>query len=188
MLDFDGRPLLEVLLEECRSSRVDRIIVVLGHGREEIQRLVDFRGVDVVVNAEYHRGQTSSVQVALRALPPETEAFLNLPVDHPLVTRREIDALVGAYREQPDPFRIIVPVYHGRPGRPVLFTADFRDVILGLPRRRPVQRLLQRFRDQVDRVPISNPYTKKDMDTPVDYQECLSLYRGMRGAREFDRA
>lgn len=182
LLDFDGQPLLGILLEQCRRSRVDSVLVVVGHRREEILKTVDFTDAQVVTNPEYRMGQTSSVQAALRAMHPETRAFLNLPVDHPLVTSREIDALIEAYRSRPDPFAILVPAFDGCEGRPILFASALRDAILALPPDQPVHSVLQRFRDTVRQVPVGNAYTMKDMDTPEDYRECRRLYR-MRSER-----
>ncbi len=183
LLDFDGRPLLGRLLDECRRSLVDVVVVVLGHRSEEIFDAVDLGDVNVVINHDYMNGQTSSLQAALRRLHPNTRAFLNLPVDHPLVTSRDIDALVEACRGCADPFTIGAPAYQGRLGRPLLFGRGFRDVILELAPGQPVHSVLERFGSRLRRVSVDNPYTMKDMDTPDEYRECLELYRQMRSAK-----
>lgn len=176
LLDFGGMPLLAILLNECRQSRVDSVVVVLGHAKERILEQVDFSGVRVVENPEYESGQTSSFQCALEAIEPETEAFLNLPVDHPLVTRREIDALIEAYRGSQDPSRIFIPTFEGQEGRPVLFEVSLRQEILALAPDQPVNGIIEKFREAVSHVPVANPYVLKDMDTPEDYQECLEIF------------
>jgi molybdenum cofactor cytidylyltransferase len=187
LLEFQGRPLLRVVLDECRRSRVDTVIVVLGHERQRILDALDFTGVQVVTNPEYRLGQTTSVQAALRALQPATRAFLNLPVDHPFVTASDIDTLVDSFRTEASSCAILVPTYHGREGRPILFGDAFREEILRLKPEEPVQSVVQRFRDRVRYVPIQNPYTMQDMDTPDDYRECLSIYQqGRRGEEQLN--
>ena len=176
LLDFGGMPLLSRLLEECRRSAVDEIVVVLGHEREKIQEQVDLSGVSVVVNDQYKKGQTSSFQCALRSLNRETKAFLNLPVDHPLVTRREIDAVVRAYRSRESEAKIFLPEFEGDPGRPVLFDRSLAAEILALEVGQPVRGIIKEHQQEVSRVPVGNPHTMKDMDTPEDYQECLKLW------------
>ncbi|MDA2934858.1 nucleotidyltransferase family protein, partial [Acidobacteria bacterium AH-259-D05] len=173
LLDFGGVPLLSRLLEECRHSVVDRIVVVLGHEKEKILEQVDFSGICVVVNSHYTKGQTSSFQCALQNLDPETEAFLNLPVDHPLVSRREIDQIVEAYRSRKPEAKIFIPEFEGQPGRPVLFDIALAKEILALSPEEPVNGIIERLPENVSFVPIANPYTMKDMDTPEDYRECL---------------
>ncbi len=176
LLDFAGIPLLSRLLDECRQSLVDVVMVVLGHEKESILERVDFSGVQVVENPNYKSGQTSSFQSALEAMDPETEAFLNLPVDHPLVTGKEIDALIQAYRNRPDSSKIFIPTFEGQEGRPVLFEISLRQEILALDPDEPVNGLIEKFRDCVSCVPVANPYVMKDMDTPEDYRECLEIF------------
>ncbi len=181
LLDFGGMPLLTRLLEECRRSAVDEIVVVLGHEKAKIQEQVDLSGVRVVANDQYRKGQTSSFQCALRNLNAGTKAFLNLPVDHPLVTRREIDALVEAYRSRESQAKIFIPEFEGRPGRPVLFDRDLAIEILALDSEDPVHGIIKQYQKDVARVPVENPYIMKDMDTPEDYRECLGLWEESRG-------
>ncbi|MCZ6767952.1 MAG: nucleotidyltransferase family protein [Acidobacteria bacterium] len=176
LLDFGGVPLLSLLLEECRQSRVDTVVVVLGHEKEKILEQVDFSGAQVVVNSDYRKGQTSSFQCALEAMDPATVAFLNLPVDHPLVTRREIDALIKAYRNGKDQSRIFIPTFGDQEGRPVLFDISLRQEILALGPDEPVDGIIRKFRNSLSQVPVDNPFTRKDMDTPEEYRECLEIF------------
>ncbi len=176
LLDFAGMPLLSRLLEECRQSLADAVVVVLGHEKERIREQVDFSGVQVVENPNYKSGQTSSFQSALEAMDPGTEAFLNLPVDHPLVTGKEIDALIQAYRNRQDSSKIFIPTFEGQEGRPVLFEISLRQEILALDPDEPVNGIIEKFRNLLVHVPVDNPYILKDMDTPEDYRECLEIF------------
>ncbi len=176
LLDFAGMPLLSRLLEQCRQSLADAVVVVFGHEKERILEQVDFSGAQVVENPNYKSGQTSSFQSALEAMDPGTEAFLNLPVDHPLVTRKEIDALIQAYRNRQDSSRIFIPTFEGQEGRPVLFEISLRQEILALDPDEPVNGIIEKFRDSISHVPVVNPYILKDMDTWEDYQECLEIF------------
>ena len=180
LLDFDGVPLLALLLAECRRSLVDQVMVVLGYERERITQRIDLSGVTVVVNENYRSGQTGSLQRGVKMLDRQTQAFLNLPVDHPLVTHQEIDAIVKAYRSQPIDAAIVVPVFQGREGRPVLFDRALRDEILALGPDEPVKCILEKHRDTVRHVAVENPFTMTDMDTPEQYRECLRLFRALR--------
>ncbi|MBI3940800.1 MAG: nucleotidyltransferase family protein [Acidobacteria bacterium] len=183
LLDFCGLPLLSVLLEESRRSLVDAILVVLGHARDEILGRVSFTGATVVINKDYRTGQTGSLQCALRALNPGTRAFINLPVDHPLVTHREIDALVRAYRCRSGNQKIFVPVFRNQPGRPILFDLCLRGKILALAPDTPARTVLESRSQWVCPVPVENPHTMKDMDTPEEYRECLSIFHSLQATR-----
>ena len=187
LLDFDGVPLLSLLLQECRRSDVQQIIVVLGCQQHRIIESVDLSGTTVVVNEDYEQGQTGSLQRALLAMDPGAEAFLNLPVDYPLVTHCEINALVDAFRARNPREKLFIPTYKDCQGRPVLFERSLRDVVLGLGPNDPVSHLFAQMGDSVRPVPVSNPYTAIDVDTPEQYRACLEIYRSARHQEALSR-
>ena len=82
-------------LVELFAARCSPVIVVLGAGADEI-RAARPRPATFVVNRDYQRGQTSSMQCGLRAVPPEAEGVLFTLVDHPAVAPDTFDALLAA--------------------------------------------------------------------------------------------
>src|SRR5664279_6348180 len=72
LLPFGGTTMLECVIDAFRSSRVDQIIVVLGHKAEEIsQKLGTAPQLKIVKNPHYPQGMFTSVQAGLRALPEQ---------------------------------------------------------------------------------------------------------------------
>src|SRR4051812_23604976 len=69
LLALGGVSLVErVIAAVSGSGRVDRVVVVTGHRASEVAAGVPM-GVDVVVNAEYAKGEMlSSVKVGLRKI------------------------------------------------------------------------------------------------------------------------
>ena len=51
-----------------------------------------------VVNPDWARGQTTSMQCGLRAVPPDADGVLFTLVDHPAVAPTTIDALLAGPR------------------------------------------------------------------------------------------
>lgn len=179
---FSGRPALELVIEACRRADIP-CIVVLGHAATEVQAGADLRGVQVVVNADYAKGQTSSLQAGLRALPADAEGFLLLPADHPLITREEITPLVAEYRRRHAERQIFIPSYNLKRGHPVLFDASLRDEFLRLPPDTPARTVVDFNPGRIAYVEIPSPAILMDMDTPEDYARCLEEW----GRRETTR-
>ncbi|HLB29194.1 MAG TPA: NTP transferase domain-containing protein, partial [Dehalococcoidia bacterium] len=133
LLDWDGRPLLAYQLAELDGSRVDRVVVVLGHRARDVRSLC--RGlqapkeaqregpshcvgalawagwVQVIVNPHYRQGPTTSIRAGVAALPPEVRALLVLRVDQPR-PHILLDALVEAHLARAS--LITMPTYQGR--------------------------------------------------------------------------
>jgi molybdenum cofactor cytidylyltransferase len=112
------------------AARCRPVIVVLGaHGgaiREGTLRPATF-----AINADYQRGQTSSMQCGLRAVPAGAESVLFTLVDHPAVAPATLDALLAG----PGMPRALirVPRHQGRRGHPIWFSRELIAEFLGLP-------------------------------------------------------
>ena len=73
-----------------------------------------------VVNAQPGSEQSASLRLALaRLVGDPAQAVLVWPVDHPFVLLSSVLALVDAFKRTRAP--IVLPVYEGRRGHPVLF-------------------------------------------------------------------
>jgi bifunctional UDP-N-acetylglucosamine pyrophosphorylase/glucosamine-1-phosphate N-acetyltransferase len=57
-----GRPMLSFVLSACRLAGVDRLIVVVGHGKEEVQRRFEDDGDVTWVEQVKQRGTGHAVQ------------------------------------------------------------------------------------------------------------------------------
>jgi molybdenum cofactor cytidylyltransferase len=179
---FGNRPALELVLDACGRAGLIRI-VVLGAGAEEIRKGVTFEGAIVVENPDYAKGQTSSLQAGLRALPPKVEAFFLFPSDHPLITADEITPIVLEFRRRRNERQIFIPSYNLKRGHPVLFDASLADELLRLPPDTPARTVVNVHQGRVAYVEIPTAAILMDMDTPEDYARCLEEW----GKRETTR-
>ncbi len=123
-----GRTLLERMVAAFRRAGIDRPTVVVGHGREALERACARLKVETVHNREFARGMFSSVQAGLRCLDGRGYgAVLITPVDAALVLPRTIRALAERWDEEcfrPDEARrIIIPEFLGKGGHPLLLPA-----------------------------------------------------------------
>lgn len=183
LCDFDGRTALELALSTYREAALSRMLVVLGHAREEILQKVPPRDYDPVINEHPEHGQTSSLLCALRKLPPDAAAFLIHPVDYPLIGPEEVRRVVEAFRkEQMDggAKRIFIPSYSLRRGHPVLVDSALRRDFEGMAADRPIRSEIHRHAALIRHVDMPSPHVLMDMDTPDEYDRCLAEYRKTR--------
>jgi molybdenum cofactor cytidylyltransferase len=160
LLPFRGRTFLENILEAISGSRISEYVIVVGHHREEIERRLHLRSV--VYNPNYEQGMTTSFQAGIRHLSPATDGAVLFLVDHPIVEPDLIDALVACSARD----RIVLPVYNGRRGHPVLFGADVLREILLLPPARGANEVVRREPERVVEVSVDQPGILVDIDTP----------------------
>lgn len=132
LLEFQGRPFLEHLVELARHPKIGVTRVVLGAAPDVILAKLNLDSATVVLNPEWEKGQLSSIQAAIRSLPENgTDGMLLCLIDHPLITAALVADLIDNFyisRKQ-----IVIPVYKGKRGHPVIFSSRLYEELLTAP-------------------------------------------------------
>jgi molybdenum cofactor cytidylyltransferase len=131
LLPYQGRPFLEHLLQIATHPKIGVRRVVLGPHAEPIAKAVDLRADEIVINEEWEKGQLSSIQAGIRSLPAGGDGMLLCLIDHPLVSEALVNDLIQAFYT--NHASIVLPVYEGRRGHPVIFGAALYDELLKAP-------------------------------------------------------
>jgi molybdenum cofactor cytidylyltransferase len=129
LVAFEGLTFVEHLLAATRHPRVGVVRVVLGANAHGVAAELKLDSEMIVVNESWQQGQLSSVQAAIRSLPPDaTDGLILCPVDHPLITQRLVSQLIAEFDTGTK--LIVVPMHLGRRGHPAIFRASLYDELL----------------------------------------------------------
>jgi molybdenum cofactor cytidylyltransferase len=131
LLAYQGRPFLEHLLEATAHRQIGVRRVVLGAHAEPIAKAVNLKPDEVVINEDWEKGQLSSIQAALRTLPPDTDGILLCLIDHPLISADLVHELIEQFYKSKK--LIVLPVYEERRGHPLIFSSALYDELLHAP-------------------------------------------------------
>jgi CTP:molybdopterin cytidylyltransferase MocA len=131
LLPFQGRPFLEHLLDVTRHPKIGARRLVLGVHAEPIAKAIHLPADEVVINADWEKGQLSSIQAALKSLPDGFDGMLLCLVDHPLISANLVADLIAAFYSSNAP--IVLPLFEGRRGHPVIFSAGVFPELLAAP-------------------------------------------------------
>ena len=175
LLPFAGKTLLECVVDTALASSLQQLVVVLGHRAGELRSLLAGRDLLLVDNPRYRQGQSTSLQAGLQAVPTQSEAALFLLGDQPLLAPGTIDRLLAAYAATPSP--IVLPVYAGRRGNPVLFSRETFPELSALRGDSGARTLFATYAGRLLRVPVNDPGILLDVDTREDYRRLHSLSR-----------
>jgi molybdenum cofactor cytidylyltransferase len=167
LLEFRGKTFIDRLIR-CFSACCSPVIVVLGHEPEVIRAGVrsPFEAV-FVLNTEYQRGQFSSMQCGLRAVPADADGVVFTPVDHPNVEPATVAKLIesGAL--------IAIPQYLGRHGHPVLFSRTLIPEFLALTPDRQARDVAHRHASDTRYIDVADAGILDDIDDPEAYRRLL---------------
>jgi molybdenum cofactor cytidylyltransferase len=147
LLPFHGRPFLEHLLDLTKHPKIGVRRVVLGAHAEPIAKAIHLNADEVVINEDWEQGQLSSIQAALLSLPAGTDGILLCLVDHPLISETLVSGLIEQFYSTGAP--VVVPVYQGRRGHPVIFSAAVYEELEKAPEEQGARSVVWAHREQV---------------------------------------
>jgi molybdenum cofactor cytidylyltransferase len=162
--DKTGKTMIARVVDNVLSSNARPVLVVVGHQAEQVEHALGGRPVRYVHAADYAEGLSASLKAGIAAVPPECAAALVCLGDMPLVTGRMMDRLLAAY--DPDEGRLIVlPVFHGKQGNPMLWDRRFFPEILGIGGDSGARYLVGKHMEAVAEVEMADDAVLRDFDT-----------------------
>jgi molybdenum cofactor cytidylyltransferase len=167
LLPFNGKTMIEKVIENVIRSEVFRTLVVLGSNRNEILGPISHLPINHCYNENYRKGMLSSVQCGFKNLPANFDAVLVFPGDQPFIEPDVINVIINTYRETGK--GIIVPMYRKKRGHPLLIDCKYRDEIYTLEENEGLRSLSNMHQKDVFEVKTNSPGILKDFDTKEDY-------------------
>lgn len=171
LLEYQGQTWLDrwiwLLGRHC-----DPVLVVLGAEAERIRagirRAAEAR---FLINPAPERGQFSSLQCALAALPEQSEGFLFTPVDHPAVRPETIERLLADFLR--GGALVVAPRYRGSGGHPVCCARPLAAEMLAEPPESQARAVLRRHRESTRYVEVEDRGVVEDADDQAGYDRLL---------------
>ncbi len=148
------------------QGRCEPVIVVLGHQAEVIRAGVRAEAT-WVVNPEPERGQFSSLQTGLRALPAGADCLFQ-PIDYPAVAASTVEVLAGISGE------LVIPRFQGERGHPVRLSPLVIEELLSLPPTAQARDVIRSHYPAATFVDLQDAGVVTDIDTPEDFARWIA--------------
>ena len=170
LLQIDSEVLIRKFVKSVSNSLVDAVLVVVGFEAEKIKAVLHDQAVKFVENPSYEEGMTTSIQSGVKASSNESTGLMICLADMPFAETSDLNLLIQAFNDyrSTESSLIIVPVFQGKRGNPVLFSEVFRDKIL-THKGEGCREIVKQFPHYVKEVSMENDNLLRDIDTPEDY-------------------
>lgn len=164
---INGAPLVRRTVEQVVGADLDDIVVVLGREGDAVRGALDDLPVRFVANPDFRGGLCTSLRAGLRSLGRRVSAAVIVLGDQPGIAGSTIVDLVAEYRRSRQP--IVVPVYSGVRGHPVLFDASVFPELTAVTGDQGGREVIGRDPSRVATVSLAFPIPV-DIDTIDDYR------------------
>jgi len=161
---LEGVALLARVVDAALAGGAEPVVVVTGHDAAAVEEALGDRPVRRVHNRRWAEGMSTSLAAGLSAVEGEVDGALVCLGDMPRVTPSDIRALVDAF--DPGAGReVCVPVFGGKRGNPVLWSARYFALIRRLRGDGGARALLADLGEDVVEVEVSGAGVLVDVDT-----------------------
>jgi molybdenum cofactor cytidylyltransferase len=169
LLEFKGETFLDRLILTLRQV-CPTAIVVLGHEPQRVRAGLRYADLATFVrNPDYGRGQLSSLQCGLAAVPSEAEGVMFTPVDYPAVLPSTVARVALRFRQRAPQALLVVPRAEGRRGHPVCVARELIAEFLALPPDAQARDVIHRHRDETVYLDVDDRGILEDVDDPEAY-------------------
>ncbi|HWO93984.1 MAG TPA: nucleotidyltransferase family protein [Dehalococcoidia bacterium] len=169
--------LLGYQLRELAAAGFAERIVVAGAAAPPVADITVKAGAALVVNTAWEEGRASSLRVGADAVRRDRDPILVLNVDQPRPAPIHA-GLLGAYRDEPAP--IIVPVFQGRRGHPIILSGALLDELRTVrDEERGLRAVVERHSSEVREIDLGDRLITIDINTPEEYEEARRIFEAL---------
>lgn len=168
LLDWQGKPLLQWIIDKAKTTRATPILLMLGAIAEEIRKHIDSTALTILNNPDWQEGIASSIRMGVEHLEkhhPHIHAVLIMVCDQPFIPPHFLAELVN--HQHNTNFPAVASEYNGTLGTPVVFHRRFFARLKELSGDQGARKLLKQFPEEIGSITLDQGY--EDLDTPEDY-------------------
>ena len=91
---FKGKPLINHILQSLIKSKVNKIIIMLGHEHTKIKQLIlKSKKISLVINKNYKKGMSTSIKLGLTNITKNNKGFMIVQSDMPFIRSSHINKI-----------------------------------------------------------------------------------------------
>ena len=149
--NIDGTAMVGRMIENFRLAGVEDIVVVTGYRARETEKSLAKRGVVFLRREDYETAEMLDfVKDGLAYLEKSCDRIFFCPADVPLFTEETLKKMAEHKAD------VVVPLYEGRKGHPILFDTSLADVIMAYHGERGLKGAIDGSGAEVSLVPVED--------------------------------
>jgi len=171
LLPWRNTIILQQVINNASVSRLGMLLLILGSSADAIAaKITTTSKTRILINHDFKAGMGSSVKCGIKNAPTDAEAYMLLLGDQPFIGPNIINKLLHSY--QAGRHGIVVPVYNGQRGHPVIFDSRYKQELLSI-NGQGAKEVTEKHAADIFEVPVDAPDVLADIDTPQDYRKAL---------------
>jgi molybdenum cofactor cytidylyltransferase len=166
---YKKKPLINHSLNALHKSKVNKIIVVLGHQKKELQKIIKKNNKNIFTyNKEYKKGMASSIKAGLRKLNKKDKGFIIVQSDMPFIKSSDINKIYNSIKSKK--YLVYVLKYRNRVGNPIGFDISIMKKFERIKGDFGAKFMVKRLKKETKFIKVNNLKSFKDFDKVSDFR------------------
>ena len=166
---YKKKPLINHSLNALHKSKVNKIIVVLGHQKKELQKIIKKNNKNIFTyNKEYKKGMASSIKAGLRKVNKKDKGFIIVQSDMPFIKSSDINKIYNSIKSKK--YLVHVLKYRNRVGNPIGFDISIMKKFKKIKGDVGAKFMVKRLKKETRFIKINNLKSFKDFDKVSDFR------------------
>ena len=166
---YKKKPLINHSLNALHKSKVNKVIVVLGHQKKELQKIIKRNNKNIFTyNKEYKKGMASSIKAGLRKVNKKDKGFIIVQSDMPFIKSSDINKIYNSIKSKK--YLVHVLKYRNRVGNPIGFDISIMKKFKKIKGDVGAKFMVKRLKKETRFIKINNLKSFKDFDKVSDFR------------------
>ena len=166
---YKNKPLINYSLNVLKKSKVNKIIIVLGHQYKEVRKIIKKnKKIIFTYNKNYKKGMASSIKMGLKKVSKNDKGFIVAQSDMPFVKISDINKICRSIKTKK--FLVHALKYKNRLGNPIGFDISLIKKFKNIKGQFGAKFMVKRLKNRTNFINISSLKSFKDFDKVSDFR------------------
>ena len=166
---YKNKPLINYSLNVLKKSKVNKIIIVLGHQHKEVKKIIKKnKKIIFTYNKNYKKGMASSIKTGLKKISKNDKGFIIAQSDMPFVKQSDINKICRSINSKK--FLVHALKYKNRVGNPIGFDSSLIKKFKNIKGQFGAKFMVKRLKNRTNFINTSSLKSFKDFDKASDFR------------------
>ena len=166
---YKNKPLINYSLNVLKKSKVNKIIIVLGHQHKEVRKIIKKnKKIIFTYNKNYKKGMASSIKMGLKKVSKNDKGFIVAQSDMPFVKLSDINKICRSIKTKK--FLVHALKYKNRLGNPIGFDISLIKKFKNIKGQFGAKFMVKRLKNRTNFINTSSLKSFKDFDKVSDFR------------------
>ena len=166
---YKNKPLINYSLNVLTKSKVNKIILVLGHQHKEVKKIIKKnKKIIFTYNKNYKKGMASSIKIGLKKISKNDKGFIIAQSDMPFVKQSDINKICRSINSKK--FLVHALKYKNRVGNPIGFDSSLIKKFKNIKGQFGAKFMVKRLKNRTNFINTRSLKSFKDFDKVSDFR------------------